>query len=163
MTKATDCPCTSGLPYRSCCAPYHRGEREADSAEILMRSRFSAFAKKEVDYLARTLHPEHEDRALPHEELLRSLRTSATAFKYMGLRILDRSGPDEEGIARVLFVAHLFEKGRDRSFVELSSFAHDGVGWRYLRGSLLPLDEAGDLDTLTITSFARLAPAAASR
>jgi SEC-C motif-containing protein len=34
----------------------------------------------------------------------------------------------------VLFVAHLAKRGKDASFAELSSFAHDGTGIRYLAG-----------------------------
>jgi len=54
------------------------------------------------------------------------------------IRIIDGDGhifEDGEGIARVLFLARIFEKGREGSFVELSEFAHDGVGWRSRRRS----------------------------
>jgi SEC-C motif domain protein len=134
MPSAADCPCSSGRPYRSCCGPFHRGEREAPDPEALMRSRFSAFAKKEAAYLYRTLHPDHEDRARPEADVLRDIRVSASSCRYLGLTVLDRSEADEEGIARVRFRARVFAKGRDLSFVELSEFAHDGEGWRYLRG-----------------------------
>jgi len=99
-----------------------------------MRSRYSAFALKEVDYLWRTLHPQHPDRSRPEEEVKRELRQSASTFKYTGLRILDAEGPDAGGRARVLFHARLFEKGKDRSFLEASLFLHDGTGWRYVSG-----------------------------
>jgi SEC-C motif domain protein len=100
-----------------------------------MRSRFSAFAKKEAAYLYRTLHPDHEDRARPEADVLRDIHASASACRYLGLTVLDRIDADEEGIARVRFRARVFTKGRDVSFVELSEFAHDGEGWRYLRGT----------------------------
>ena len=35
---------------------------EAPDAERLMRSRYSAFALREVAYLWKTLHPDHPDR-----------------------------------------------------------------------------------------------------
>jgi SEC-C motif-containing protein len=38
------CPCGSAQPYAECCARLHRGEATAATAELLMRSRFSAFA-----------------------------------------------------------------------------------------------------------------------
>ena len=50
------CPCGGGS-YGRCCAPMHRGERQAPTAEQLMRSRYSAFVRGEVDYLLAT-HPE---------------------------------------------------------------------------------------------------------
>lgn len=139
MGRASPCPCTSGLPYDRCCAPYHRGEREAPDPPSLMRSRYSAFALREVEYLYRTLHPDHEDRSRPKDLALRSIRESASRHRYPGLRVIDHEGPDAGGVARVLFHARVFEKGRDRSFVELSEFARDDDGWRYLRGEGAPL------------------------
>ncbi len=158
MSAKDACPCGNGRPYRGCCGPLHRGEREASDAEALMRSRYAAFARKEIDYLYRTLHPEHEDRARPEADVLRDLRATASTLRYMGLQILDRRAPDEAGIARVLFLARIFEKGRERSFVELSEFAHDGEGWRYLRGEARPVARiAGDPAAIRIDSFSALA------
>jgi SEC-C motif domain protein len=157
MAAKDDCPCRSGRPYKACCEPYHRGLREAPSPPELMRSRFAAFAKKEPAYLWRTLHPEHEDRQRPEAEVLRALRTSASTFRYAGLAILDQREAGDDGIAQVLFLARLFEGSNERSFVELSDFAHDGEGWRYLRGQLRPLSAIKvDPMTLTIAAFTDL-------
>ena len=50
------CPC--GAPsYDEHCGPLHRGERQADTPEELMRSRFSAYAVGDSDYVWRTWHP----------------------------------------------------------------------------------------------------------
>mgnify|MGYP003342658194 CR=1 FL=1 len=46
-----DCPCCSGKSYESCCAPVIRGQRKAASAEELMRSRYSAYALGEIDWV----------------------------------------------------------------------------------------------------------------
>lgn len=154
MPSKDDCPCGSGRLYKGCCAPFHRGEREAPDAEALMRSRFAAFAKKEAAYLVRTLHPEHADRGRDDATLVREIKASSGAFRYAGLAILDRREPDAEGIAQVLFLARVFDKSQDRSFVELSDFGHDGDGWRYLRGTSIPVRALkGDAKTLTITTF----------
>ena len=56
MADQDPCPCGGGL-YGRCCGPLHRGEQRALTAEQLMRSRYSAFARGEVDYLIAT-HPE---------------------------------------------------------------------------------------------------------
>ena len=142
------CPCTSGLPYATCCAPLHKGEREAEAPEALMRSRFAAFALADAEYLWRTLHPDHEDRALPREQVVQALKASARGLKFMRLSILDAKGP------RVLFHAAVFEKGKDRSFVELSTFARDGAGWHYLSGDARAPGPAAELTALTIETFA---------
>jgi SEC-C motif-containing protein len=122
-----------------------------------MRSRYAGFAMKDVRYLWRTLHPDHDDRARPEEEVLRELREACSNNRYLGLRILDVRGPDAHGIARVLFVAKVFRKGRDLSFVEASDFAREGAtgGWRYVRGGARSLEEVGSLDALTLETFGR--------
>jgi SEC-C motif-containing protein len=152
--SARDCPCSSGSPYADCCAPYHRGEREPPDAETLMRSRYAAYAKRQAAYIYRTLHPEHEDRARSEGELMREIRDATSNLRFMGLSVLDRRAPDEHGIAQVLFAARVFEKGQNRSFIELSEFAHDGVGWRYLRGQQArPARFGGEQKDLTIGAF----------
>ncbi len=154
MPSKDACPCGSGRPYKVCCEPFHRGQREPPDAEALMRSRFAAFARKEALYLIRTLHPDHEDRGLDQALLLKQLRASASEFRYAGLAILDTAPPGPDGVAKVLFLARIFQKSTDRSFVEVSDFAHDGEGWRYLRGANLPVAAIkGDPMTLRIPTF----------
>ena len=55
----SDCPCGSNRSYDECCAPLINGERQADTAEALMRSRYSAYVKQNIPYLGETLHPKH--------------------------------------------------------------------------------------------------------
>jgi SEC-C motif-containing protein len=99
-----------------------------------MRSRFCAFVRGEHAYLFRTLHPDHDDRAAGQKALIATLAKNAKRTRYEALRILDRDGPDADGIARVLFHVTMRLDGKDASFAELSSFAHDGEGWRYVGG-----------------------------
>lgn len=112
-----------------------------------MRSRFAAFARGDAEYLWRTLHPDHEERALPKDAVVRALKAASRTMKYMRLTILEAKD------ARVLFLAGVFEKGKDRSFVEVSSFARDGAGWRYLAGESRGAGEVGELGALTVDSF----------
>jgi len=156
----TACPCGSGAPYAACCAPLHRGEREAPDASALMRSRYAAFATKDVGYLWRTLHADHDDSARPEEQVIRELREACSTNRYLGLRVVDAREPGADGIARVLFVAKVFRKGRDLSFVEASDFARDGEAqaWRYLRGDAQPLEAVGSLGELTLQNFGRRGP-----
>jgi SEC-C motif-containing protein len=149
-----DCPCHSGKPYRACCKPFHDGAEPTD-AVTMMRSRYAAFSLGDAPYLLRTMHPDHEDRKLPEREVLVALAESARSYRYMGLTIVDHD--EAEGRARVLFQARLFEKGKDSSFVELSRFRHDGVGFRYEDGSLLPANRIpGGLEGLSIPAFEKL-------
>ena len=119
-----------------------------------MRSRYSAFAERQVEYLWRTLHPTHPDRSRPRDELLRELRAVCSAHKYPRLHVLDRQLAEVGGTAVVLFYARVFEKGKDRSFVERSEFQHDGQGWRYLRGrARAPSQLPVPAEQLTLATF----------
>lgn len=153
----SDCPCGSKRAYEDCCAPYHRGEREAPTAMELMCSRYSAFVRGDDDYLLRTLHPDHEDREAGEQAVRRSLKETFRRYRYGGLAVLDQRPPGSDGLAEVLFHAGVREGSRDRSFVERSYFAHDGVGWRYLAGDLLPSSALkSPIAKLTIGEFEKL-------
>ena len=53
MTLTENCPCGSGL-YVTCCQPLHLKQQFAQNAEQLMRSRYSAFALQQIDYILET-------------------------------------------------------------------------------------------------------------
>ena len=99
-----------------------------------MRSRYAAFVRGEHAYLFRTLHPDHDDHAAGAKALAIQLARNAKRTRYEALVILDRDGPDADGVARVLFHVTMRLDARSASFAELSSFAHDGRGWRYVGG-----------------------------
>jgi SEC-C motif domain protein len=117
-----------------------------------MRSRFSAYARGVHDYLFRTLHPDHDNYAAGPAAHAKSMAKHGKSLRYESLVVLDRDGPDADGIARVLFHVSMKQSGKDASFVELSSFAHDGTGFRYVGGEhrARPVVVSG----LTIASFA---------
>ena len=52
------CPCGSQKDYTECCQPLITGEQPADTAEALMRSRYTAHAKKAFDYIFETTYPD---------------------------------------------------------------------------------------------------------
>lgn len=148
MSRSVPCPCRSGRRYIECCQPLHRNVGEAPDAVSLVRARFAAFARREVAYLWKTLHPAHVLRAQPESVVLAMLRRAVDDRRYQVLTVCDATVPDRDGVARVLFRAGVFEKGRDVGFTECSEIAHDGVGWRYLRGVVVARSEA-----LTVAAF----------
>ena len=155
MPIANDCSCGSGRPYAACCEPFHAGGEPPD-AVLLMRSRYAAFVRGEHDYLFRTLHRDHDDHALGARAFRARLEKSARRTRYKALVVLDHASPDSDGVARVLFSASVMREGKDASFVELSSFAHDGQGWRYLTGRTLSPRGLGDLRRLRIADVEHL-------
>ena len=58
------CPCGSNRTYDDCCGPYLEGRSDPPTAEALMRSRYTAYARGAIDYLLAT----HDPRP-PQEEV----------------------------------------------------------------------------------------------
>ncbi|WP_237058344.1 YchJ family protein [Microbulbifer sediminum] len=52
------CPCCSGKTFGQCCQLYLSGKAYPNTAEALMRSRFSAFVTGNLPYLRKTWHPD---------------------------------------------------------------------------------------------------------
>ncbi len=128
------CPCGSSKSYDDCCRPLISGERRADTAEQVMRSRYTAYVKKELAWLRDSLHPgqrAHFDEA--------SSRTWAERAQWHGIDILrtEKGGTtDEEGT--VEFVVSFTENGVRQEHHELSSFQRSGGMWYFTTGKQLP-------------------------
>ena len=145
-----DCPCTSGLRYGACCAPFHKGTAEAETPVALMRSRYAAFALGLGEYLVKTLAADHDDRRAPPHELARAFSSARHTQRFMGLRIVHAPAPPDPAAvgarAEVVFVATIFERGVDRSFAERSLFVRERSGWRYASGDILTEAELASLE-----------------
>ena len=92
------CPCGEGI-YSNCCGPLHRGEQRSSTAEQLMRSRYSAFVKENVDYLMAT----HLEEGISEKERRRALRIACRQVRWTGLKILatERGGLNDcEGVVQ---------------------------------------------------------------
>jgi SEC-C motif-containing protein len=101
-----------------------------------MRSRYAAFARGEVDYLADTLSADHPDRTDHGAEDHRKAREG---LRYLDLSILHTSMDGDVG--EVLFYARIFETGQDRSFVELSRFVREEGKWGYASGVMVRTED----------------------
>ena len=119
------CPCGTGLPLDECCGPLHDGARAAATAEQLMRSRYSAFARGNRAYLLATWHPRTRPHAL---DLDRDVRwTGLDVVAVTGGSLLDREGTVE-------FRAHYVRARTSRAQHERSRFLREDGQWHYLDG-----------------------------
>lgn len=50
------CFCGNNVSFQNCCEPYIKGIKNAPTTEVLMRSRYIAFATGAADYLVNTTH-----------------------------------------------------------------------------------------------------------
>ncbi|WP_232838829.1 YchJ family protein [Streptomyces geranii] len=120
-------PCPCGLPgaYDDCCGRFHRGEGAAPTAEALMRSRYSAFVRRDEPYLLRTWHP----RTRPAEVAF------DPGLRWTGLEILATDGGTAfHSTGTVTFRASY----RGGALSELSRFERVDGAWVYVDGDIDP-------------------------
>ncbi|WP_028267676.1 YchJ family protein [Arthrobacter sp. MA-N2] len=121
------CPCLSGEQYTECCGRFHSGETDAPTAEQLMRSRYSAFAVLDSDYLLRTWHPDTRPAVLELDPDIEWRRLDIVAT---------RDGGPLDGEGSVEFAAHYRSGGERGVQREVSRFLRIDRRWYYLDGEV---------------------------
>ncbi|MDP5053833.1 MAG: YchJ family metal-binding protein [Congregibacter sp.] len=119
------CHCQSGEALTACCGPFLAGSATPQSAEQLMRSRYSAFVICDEDYLKATWHAETRPSRVRFDEQQRWLGLS--------IRALAAGGPDD-GTGTVEFVARFKVAGKGHRLHEVSRFEKLDGRWYYLDG-----------------------------
>jgi SEC-C motif domain protein len=139
------CPCKSQLHYSQCCEPYHKGTTIAPTAEALMRSRYSAYSKGQVEYLLQTQHPKtrkNDDGKLLTDSIKSTQWIGLTILKTQKGNITDRRGIVE-------FVALYTARQnplqtpqtptpKPVQLHERSRFIKEKEQWFYVDGDILP-------------------------
>lgn len=122
-----DAPCPCGLPvrYHACCGRWHDGTA-APSAELLMRSRYSAYVLDRLDYLLATWHPSTRPAVLTPNDPDR---------RWLGLEVRSQR-PIDADHAEVEFVARSKSGGRADRLHERSRFVREQGRWLYLDGRI---------------------------
>lgn len=126
------CPCASGKDYAECCQPYLEGGQLAPTAEALMRSRYTAFAKVNVEHLENTLHPKSRKGFDPEP-----IKQWAEAADWTGLEVLETTGGGEnDTTGTVHFVARYEVQGAGQDYDEVAQFVKEDGQWFYLDGEV---------------------------
>lgn len=127
------CPCGSGLAYSACCEPIIKGKTPAASAEALMRARYSAYVKHEIQFIADSCYRREGENDIDMDETRRWSEEST----WLGLKIhgTKQGGPtDEEGI--VEFSATYTRNGMKDEHREVAGFKKFDGKWLYVEGNL---------------------------
>lgn len=127
------CPCGSGRPLAQCCAPLIAGAPAA-TAEALMRSRYTAYVRDELDYIERTHAPEAAgdfNRAQAED--------MAGRVRWVGLEVGDTTaGGADDVTGTVEFIARFRKDGVEHVHHERAHFRRDGDRWLYVDGEFNP-------------------------
>lgn len=123
-----NCPCCSGKSYEDCCKLFHDKTKFPQTAEKLMRSRFSAFAIPNGAYLMETTLP--SKRKLHNTK---DLQEWGEINEWTKLEIIRKPT-----LNQVEFKAfYKDEKGKMQLHHELSDFEQIDNRWYYVTGKFL--------------------------
>ncbi len=123
---SSKCPCCSGKKYSECCQPVHKKPRLADTPEKLMRSRYTAFAINNSEYLLRTWTPEQRPQ---------SLETKQAGLKWLRLKIINARPPaTTSSYGTVSFAAMYLHNNHVFVLTEKSNFIRVDGYWLYKDG-----------------------------
>ena len=124
-----DCYCGSAMAFLTCCAPFLQGEALPETAEQLMRSRYSAYVSMAIDYLADTVSIYKKAEHRPE-----AIRGWAESVDWKRLELLGTSDVSEnEGT--VEFRAWYIDAGGLQCLQENSVFYREQGKWKYSHGS----------------------------
>lgn len=118
------CYCGSDKNFQNCCEPIIKGIQKAPTAESLMRSRYSAYATHQADYLLESTHISERNYYSRSEILL-----WATSNKWLQLEILKSTETTVE--FKAYFLDSKFQK---QIHHELSTFKLENGSWFYVDG-----------------------------
>jgi SEC-C motif domain protein len=127
------CPCGTELELDACCGPIIAGQRSAPTAEALMRSRYTAYARKDVDYVFASHDPSTRDEL---DEA--ATRDWAARTEWLKLDVIaTEAGGEGDDHGVVEFVASFRdERGRALEHRERSTFIRREGRWYYQDGDV---------------------------
>ena len=126
--KTVGCPCNDrSEKYTDCCGRYLDDGEVAFTAEILMRSRYTAYVFGREDYLLATWHNNTRPVSLDLENGPRS--------QWLGLEV-KRYEQLNSDRAVVEFVARYKVNGRVHRLHEISYFLREKKRWFYVNGDI---------------------------
>jgi len=118
------------MKYGVCCMPFHHRKGKPSTAEQLMRSRYSAYFFRLVDYLVETTHPDTRERGLRKE-----LTKTVPQVNWANLTVVATAkGGKEDKAGKVEFIANYFVNGEPEELHEVARFKRYKGDWKYLDG-----------------------------
>lgn len=126
------CACGSEKSYKECCEPFIKGSKAAPTAVALMRSRYTAFAVGEMDYIYNT-HHESTRKELDMD----GVKSWALNSEWLGLEIRETDkGTEKDMEGKVEFKCKFLFNGNEQTHHELSTFVKEKGQWYFVDGVL---------------------------
>ena len=125
------CPCGSGSLFADCCEPIINGTRQSETAEQLMRARYSAFVTGAINFIVDSTHS-HTRKEVD----LDFVREWSQTSEWRGLQIFETKQISDDK-AFVSFEAQYTQNGKEHSHREKSLFEREDGEWRFVTGDEL--------------------------
>ena len=127
------CPCGSKKTEQYCCGVYLAGKKQPETAEKLMRSRYTAFYRSDLDYLIATMHP---DKRQPSDRT--ELTNSIKNIQWLGLTIIDTQAGKKNDATGIVEFEAIYRVNEPGQLHERSRFIKTNGQWFYVDGDILP-------------------------
>ena len=125
------CYCNSNKEFSQCCQPIILGAAKAETAEQLMRSRYSAYVVADINYLLNS----HHKSTRPTKERKNILKW-AKSVRWIGLEVIStQKGTATDSDGYVEFKAMFEENGKLDYIHEKSYFVKENSLWYYKSGT----------------------------
>lgn len=121
------CPCGSEKSLSSCCLPLIQGKQKAETAEELLKARYTAFTRGDVDFILSTHHSKTREQ-IKREEVEEWSKGS----DWVRLQVVKSEGgqpKDEKGM--IQFLAQYRVDGKMHDHWEVSQFEKENGEWRF--------------------------------
>ena len=129
------CPCGLELPFSQCCQPLIMATKLANSPEQLMRSRYSAYATNNAEYIYLTYA-----KSSRLEQSIADIEQWAAQTKWLKLVVHSASEYQKNNVnkesAQVGFSAFYLHLGKIWQMRENSNFILENNDWLYLDGDV---------------------------
>ena len=133
MENTELCPCKSGKTFGECCGPIIAGTAKAETAEALMRARYTSYVTGDVLFLKASSTP-----AVQAEFDEETSRNWSRAAKWHGLEIVKTEGGQPNDATGVVEFRALYTAGGEFcNHHEVSKFVKDKDGWKFDDGELV--------------------------
>ncbi|WP_196139767.1 YchJ family protein [Aliikangiella sp. G2MR2-5] len=135
------CHCCSGKEFTACCEPFLTKQKQPETAEQLMRSRYTAFKLGSINYLIDTLAPEKR-KSDDKEKLTQVIEGT----QWLGLKVVTTEKGKKRDIEGVVEFVAFYQDGSFEQLHEHSKFIKHDSKWFYLEGEFLPAIKIGRND-----------------
>lgn len=121
MNATNRCPCGSEQTLAQCCGRFIQQNIRPQTAEQLMRSRYTAYVLVDIDYLEKTWHP----------DTCPDLRDDTPTLLWTRLEVIRHQKGLKKSI--VEFKAYFEDNGSEQCMHEVSEFKKIKNRWYYVQ------------------------------